>query len=574
MGSSLCLSGEDLTCSAHSTVHECRFPLWAVKVSDFLMMTGPPESHGALKEKDLLHEWYPGMFVIFVSHQWLSSVHPDPSGHQVQVLQQALRGIIDGTMQVHESLIARSDDKNLSAKTRECIADGFIFFDWFAIPQITARKHGVNEETTKSDAALAVQSIPAYVELSNLFIALVPELTHKDSSEPVNYSSWLSRGWCRAELWCRLLSNKFDTSVVVVYTPTEAEFMFPLDWQHNSIVEGNFTVEADRAEVVRLGQIVVESKIRHLQQFGPLSHYRFYLALRPKLLQQERLARDPESFLRHFRYDSLEAAARDRSGMNAVMCATLSGDTAVLRLLAEHRASMNHSLKDMSDLGYYDTQTPLMAAAKSQQDASVLATLIQLRADVNARARTGLVAMSFCRTPEQVKVMVEHRADMPPSSLSGIASFGGPETMKVLLSCRCDINQTEENRYGPLHATTLFSRGNCRAVETAKFLLAQHADVNARTVLSGSLALWCRAARAKLAVVGFENCNVLTRLGACMGGISPLGYAAMVGHEQLAQLYLDNGADLLPNDRGDTPEDLARYNQHYHLLPLLATFST
>ena len=55
-----------------------------------------------------------------------------------------------------------------------------------------------------------------------------------------------------------------------------------------------------------------------------------------------------------------------------------------------------------------------MAAAKSQQDASVLATLIQLRADVNARARTGLVAMSFCRTPEQVKVMVEHRADMPP----------------------------------------------------------------------------------------------------------------------------------------------------------------
>ena len=84
-------------------------------------------------------------------------------------------------LQVHESLIARSDDKSLSPQTRQCIADGFIFFDWFAIPQITARKHGVNEETTKSDAALAVQSIPAYVELSNLFIALVPDLTHKDS---------------------------------------------------------------------------------------------------------------------------------------------------------------------------------------------------------------------------------------------------------------------------------------------------------------------------------------------------------------------------------------------------------
>ena len=36
--------------------------------------------------------------------------------------------------------------------------------DWFAIPQITARKHGVNE--TRSKAAQAVQSIPAYVALA------------------------------------------------------------------------------------------------------------------------------------------------------------------------------------------------------------------------------------------------------------------------------------------------------------------------------------------------------------------------------------------------------------------------
>ena len=52
----------------------------------------------------------------------------------------------------------------------------------------------------KSDAALAVRSIPAYVELSNVFVALVPELTHKDSSDVVNYASWLSRGWLGAFL--------------------------------------------------------------------------------------------------------------------------------------------------------------------------------------------------------------------------------------------------------------------------------------------------------------------------------------------------------------------------------------
>ena len=155
-------------------------------------MRGPPEPHNVLQEQGLLQQWYPGMFVIFVSHQWLSSVHPDPKGQQVQVLQQALQGIIDGTLDVHESIVARTDDKSLSDNLRRHVAAGFIFFDWLSIPQITARQHGVNEETTKSDAALAVQSIPAYVELSNMFIALVPELLHKDSSALVNYATWLS----------------------------------------------------------------------------------------------------------------------------------------------------------------------------------------------------------------------------------------------------------------------------------------------------------------------------------------------------------------------------------------------
>lgn len=48
--------------------------------------------------------------------------------------------------------------------TRQSAMDGYVFLDWFAIPQITARAEGVNEENTRSDAALAVQSIPFYVE--------------------------------------------------------------------------------------------------------------------------------------------------------------------------------------------------------------------------------------------------------------------------------------------------------------------------------------------------------------------------------------------------------------------------
>ncbi|CAE7633897.1 ANKHD1 [Symbiodinium sp. CCMP2592] len=579
MGASFCASvDERCTCSLQSTIHTCRFPLWAVKVSDFLEMQGPPRPHHLLQEEGLLHEWFPGMFVIFTSHQWLSSTHPDPQGQQMEVLQKALRGMIDGSLQVHEDLVARSTDMNLSNTIRQHIAEGFLFFDWFAIPQITVRKDGVNEESVKSDAALAVQSIPAYVELSNVFIALVPELTHKDSSALVNYASWLSRGWCRAELWCRLLSNKIDTTIIVIHSPTQAEFMFPLDWQHNSIVDGDFTVESDRAIVVQLGETAVESKIQHLQVHGPLRDYRFYGALRPKLLCQDRVDRTLQQFLEDFRFSSLEQAVKDASSMNAVMCAILSGDTGMLALLAESRADMSRPMHGLNDLGFYDTQTLLMAATKSHQDPAVLTTLVELRADPNGRAsRTKLSSLYMCRSPGHVRALLEQRAELEHSALHGAASLAGPDTLRELLKRQCDPNHIlagRQERFGPLHAVALFSLSNRHAVEAARLLLEHRADVNARSAPSDEFSWECRKARVRVAVLGFANCNMMTRLRASMSGISPLGYAALVGHGQLTQLFLDHGADPTPNDRGDTPEDLARRNHHYHLIPLLATFAT
>ena len=219
-----------------------------------------------------------GMFIIFVSHQWLGASHPDPRGQQLAVLRSSLRGIIDGSLHIEGDLISLIKGRprlQLPPTTRKDVQDGFIFLDWFAIPQITARHEGVNEDVMRSHAALAVQSIPAYVEVSNLFVALVPDVQHTTRGTRCNYSSWLSRGWCRAELFCHLLSNKPDTSVIVIHSAVEAEFMFPLDWQHNTISAGEFTVESDRAVVVKLGEVAVDNKIRHLSVEGPVSLYRF-----------------------------------------------------------------------------------------------------------------------------------------------------------------------------------------------------------------------------------------------------------------------------------------------------------
>ena len=170
-----------------------------VQVSDFLEMEGAPESHATLKQRGLLHEWREGMFTIFVSHQWLGRQHPDPTGEQVAVLRMMLKRILDGSLSVEGDLVSSSYGQRqlLTSQTRKQVETGFLFFDWFAIPQITARVEGVNEEVTKSDAARAVNSIPFYVEAASLFVALVPFVLHKDTKEWCSYTTWLARGWCR-----------------------------------------------------------------------------------------------------------------------------------------------------------------------------------------------------------------------------------------------------------------------------------------------------------------------------------------------------------------------------------------
>ena len=42
--------------------------------------------------------------------------------------------------------------------------------------------------------------------------------------------------------------------------------MFSLNWQRHKILEGNFTVEDDRAVVGKLGEVALDSKIEHLRR--------------------------------------------------------------------------------------------------------------------------------------------------------------------------------------------------------------------------------------------------------------------------------------------------------------------
>ena len=71
------------------------YPLfWSASLTWFpsTLLTPGPGFQG------LLHQWRPGMSVIFVSHQWLGTGHPDPEGRHAATLRATLQGILDGTL--------------------------------------------------------------------------------------------------------------------------------------------------------------------------------------------------------------------------------------------------------------------------------------------------------------------------------------------------------------------------------------------------------------------------------------------------------------------------------------------
>merc|ERR1719247_3743323 len=77
--------------------------------------------------------------------------------------------------------------------------------------KVTLGAHGTGAHGTGADhrftgtdlsikLAMAVRSIPAYVEHATYMIVLAPVCAHADLDMTCSFGSWRTRGWCRMEL--------------------------------------------------------------------------------------------------------------------------------------------------------------------------------------------------------------------------------------------------------------------------------------------------------------------------------------------------------------------------------------
>lgn len=73
-----------------------------------------------------------------------------------------------------------------------------MWLDYFCVPQLVD-EHSIG---LRDEQQLYIRSIPSYVELCDVFVALVPKALHIDTKGARDVHSWLQRGWCRTEIWC------------------------------------------------------------------------------------------------------------------------------------------------------------------------------------------------------------------------------------------------------------------------------------------------------------------------------------------------------------------------------------
>jgi len=216
------------------------FPMVCMKMDTFLMMKSML-SYQELHSQGLLVS-PEGSIIHFVSHEWLSRDHPDPSSIRLKRIQaiflQIIRGqgralfsdadwntFINGTSLQQSSPASAGLDKVAEASLITAVQEGVVWLDFGCIPQLqNINSVSLNEHAqTQEDAK---HSIPFYLDRSHFFWVLATSVVHEESGESRGYTSWRGNGWCRFEEWANFLSMTSRVPLVVTEAQKISTFSF------------------------------------------------------------------------------------------------------------------------------------------------------------------------------------------------------------------------------------------------------------------------------------------------------------------------------------------------------------
>lgn len=567
--------------------------MWVVPICELLKMTGPPIHHQALKASHVLVRWEPGMLVTFVSHQWTSKKHPDPEGTQLAVLVQFLKNVAQGKISVGadmEAMLCLGVSTSMTSKQREALIKGYVWLDWFSVPQCV----GEHEFCPDTQAAHldAIARIPNFVRSCANFVVLCPNLASHDGSF-LDYHSWQSRGWCRTEQMSHLLA-KPDAMVIIIRSARQAYFstvgLFALSFP---VGLGKFSDSRDLAAVgealTRILHSTLQSKetdlqrrrlllslLHHLLKGLPCSSS-FDLDMRLTVLD------NGEAFLRSFGFSSWHDNGIE--GFGPLECAAASNNLVMVQHALTAGVCPNRKLAKPVRAAFLPKGASVLMMASRWGGAQVVEELLLARADPNLHDAGGLLPLtvaSTCRDEitritEIAKCLIKHRADparlggaLNLSPLAGAIFCGSTELSKLYVENGAAAIVDCKTNVGVTHL--MLAAMASGSVDIGKDLVRHGADLNATATPSGVYVLVTKACRA-LCAMGFSS--TAARFFAETPGATALHYAAFYGSHELTHFLLEQGSDAsIRNERGHTAADVALECGFVDLHRTLSKYST
>ncbi|CAE7733257.1 DHCR24 [Symbiodinium sp. CCMP2456] len=538
--------------------------------ADVLLKMTKVEPHEQLKARGKLVKFTDDLGrAAFVSHQWLTQLHPDPDFKQMRTLQ-AVRRILQSSGSLGLDIVTEAmvqTAKPLPLKDFQANAL-FFWYDYFSCPQLPHATLVV--EKTSSTQADAISSIPAYVARCAFFLALCPVLDCTAEDKVLTTATWSSRGWCRLERAARELSS--NSSWILIRSETSIEAVgTALSFPSGPVGQGDFGVEEDRQKLAPVMRRILMQKLVYCLRVGDLPGFRRHLNLQTVHLRGLEIepiagvlpsceAHGNDAVAEFLHQNGLRRVGKaDKAGWCPLHYAALAGNTEVLRGLLDQRADVNRrTSKDEPVLGL-----PLWLSAL---DVTVLykhheATrlLVGARAQLEGGTASAVLAAAYADNPEGIRVLCSAGASPLARNLLGFstyqnaAGFGATAALEQLVMhtppAALDLSRALISAAG-------FRGGSAGLVQR---LIALRADVDIQTNVTRDIGT---VGRLLFAAKSFQH-----RLGRKTGltahayhfhGSTPLMQAIQSAQFEAAAALIAAGARLdLRNGRNWTAADLA-----------------
>ncbi|CAE7949814.1 unnamed protein product, partial [Symbiodinium sp. KB8] len=389
------LEGVRLSADTCSDVHN---DLWLLHkfVEDVLSMT-MLRPHEELLNAGTLVQYEGGSqgSVMFISHQWAGSDHPDPFFEQFKILQEALRKMMSNASGVSANILVEmmyaQDTKGVTAKelTSQPL---FLWYDYFSCPQIEAQMGKTREQ--------AISSIAAYVEKCQYFVVLCPHVRHAEN-EALTKKSWESRGWCRLERAAEGLRLQGKTGLSIEVHSGSYQALGPhWDWLRIPVGEGQFRKDEDRSKLAEVLCVMLANKLNYFLLQEDFCNYRILLNL--QRLQLRGLSATPkEDFVpgfvsntkdpavltvERFMYQNgfLSIQAPDSAGWPPLCYAALDGSPMLVASLLEQRAEVNSCSTKFDKLFNFPPRMSALSICVALMNNDACRVLIEAKADLHA----------------------------------------------------------------------------------------------------------------------------------------------------------------------------------------------